>query len=395
MKPTCRVNAGCLVAIQSAGGGTGAGTEPGTRCAWRRCSARRSPPIRVCARSSFSACRPTFGSATSKSTVSPPSRRLPPRSFSRMCLRRRSPWAGSRFSPRQKTPMTPQFGSSSGSRPRDAATPALTRGSFESQARLRRRSSACGMTVNEALFERRAAAGRFCTLAVTTADLETRLRETTARVREGAAAAEAAAIEATLLEIASGGRTASQSRRGARAPGTSPGTRLTPTRSSSLTSASPSHRPERAAGCPARARAIRTRTRSGARQQDLTAALSACRCPGSGASVRAGAQHHRRPVRGLRAGGCSVVVESVTWGTAAAGRSAALQQGIVAAEETAFTDGLRRSIQTDLATIDRLQSALTPDERTTRCAKASTAPDCVFRRASTASDTLDRTLRRS
>jgi hypothetical protein len=89
------------------------------------------------------------------------------------------------------------------------------------------------------------------------------------------------------------------------------------------------------------------------------------------------------------------VVESVTWGTAAAGRSAALQQGIVAAEETAFTDGLRRSIQTDLATIDRLQSALTPDERTTRCAKASTAPDCVFRRASTASDTLDRTLRRS
>jgi outer membrane protein TolC len=53
-----------------------------------------------------------------------------------------------------------------------------------------------------------------------------------------------------------------------------------------------------------------------------------------------------------------------TWGSPGREREAlALQQSIVSAEEAAFTDSLRRSIQNDLANIDRLEGALTVDDR--------------------------------
>ena len=53
-----------------------------------------------------------------------------------------------------------------------------------------------------------------------------------------------------------------------------------------------------------------------------------------------------------------------TWGTSSRERQiAALQKKIVDTEEKAFTDQLQRAIEQDIASIDRLQSALTDDER--------------------------------
>jgi outer membrane protein TolC len=52
------------------------------------------------------------------------------------------------------------------------------------------------------------------------------------------------------------------------------------------------------------------------------------------------------------------------WGTSDREREAiALQQRIVSAEEAAFTSGLRRAIESDLATIDQLEASLPADER--------------------------------
>jgi outer membrane protein TolC len=52
------------------------------------------------------------------------------------------------------------------------------------------------------------------------------------------------------------------------------------------------------------------------------------------------------------------------WGTSDREREViALQQRIVSAEEAAFTSGLRRAIESDLATIDQLEASLPADER--------------------------------
>jgi outer membrane protein TolC len=53
-----------------------------------------------------------------------------------------------------------------------------------------------------------------------------------------------------------------------------------------------------------------------------------------------------------------------TWGATRREREAlALQRQIVSTEESAFTEGIRRAIATDLATIDRLEAALASDEQ--------------------------------
>jgi len=53
-----------------------------------------------------------------------------------------------------------------------------------------------------------------------------------------------------------------------------------------------------------------------------------------------------------------------TWGTVDRERETlALQQQIVATNEAAFTEGLRRAVQTDLATMDRLDAAVGMDSR--------------------------------
>ena len=89
-----------------------------------------------------------------------------------------------------------------------------------------------------------------------------------------------------------------------------------------------------------------------ARQQDLAAALDR---PQVSAFGRAG---YGRPglnfisdrFESYALGGVQLQWKAWTWGSSGREREAlALQQSIVTAEETAFTDGLRRAIQQDLA----------------------------------------------
>ena len=63
-------------------------------------------------------------------------------------------------------------------------------------------------------------------------------------------------------------------------------------------------------------------------------------------------------------GGVQLQWKAWTWGASARERDAlAIQREIVTAEETAFTNGVRRAIENDLASIDRLQGALASDDR--------------------------------
>jgi len=86
-------------------------------------------------------------------------------------------------------------------------------------------------------------------------------------------------------------------------------------------------------------------------------------------------------------------VEAWNWGTSDREREVqALQQTIVSAEETAFTSGLRRAIEMDLATIDHLEASLPPTNASSRCARASirTARVRLGEGVITASEYLDR-----
>ena len=82
-----------------------------------------------------------------------------------------------------------------------------------------------------------------------------------------------------------------------------------------------------------------------------------------------------------------------SWGASGREREAlGLQRSIVDAEERAFTDGLRRAIPGDLATIDRLQSALAADDRIVSLREAiqRAARVRLDERVITASDYVDR-----
>jgi outer membrane protein TolC len=250
---------------------------------------------------------------------------------------------------------------------------ALTRADLaESQARLRATLFGLRHDVNEAFFAAALLQGQIRTLAVTTADLETRLRETTARVREGAAlAAESDAIEATLLQH----RQQDEELRANRGAALARLARLSghaidvdsvlelPDLGEAVAQAR--NGLDRLRARPEYEQFERARDRA-ARQQDLAAALER---PQVSAFGRVG---YGKPAlnfindrfESYALAGVQLQWKAWTWGTAGREREAlALQQGIVAAEETAFTDGLHRSIQTDLAAIDRLRSTLTLDER--------------------------------
>ena len=71
-----------------------------------------------------------------------------------------------------------------------------------------------------------------------------------------------------------------------------------------------------------------------------------------------------------------------TWGTADREREAlALQQQIVAADEAAFVRGVERTVQTDLAALDRLEGRSRSTTASWRCARASIARrGCASRR---------------
>jgi outer membrane protein TolC len=275
----------------------------------------------------------------------------------------------------------------------------------ESQARVRTTLFALATEVNEAFFATALLQEQQGALAATLADLEARLRETTARVREGTAlAGEAAAIEATMLQQ----RQRADELRGSRGVALA---RLAALTGRSIVDDEAVSLPELGeAVAQARSGLERLRARPeyqqfdrardrAARQQDLASALDR---PQLSAFGRAG---YGKP--GLNfisdrfetyaLGGVQLQWKAWTWGASGREREAlALQQAIVTAEETAFTDGLRRSIQQDLATIDRLQAALPSDDRIVALREAiqRAAQSRLREGVITASDYVDRETER-
>jgi len=242
----------------------------------------------------------------------------------------------------------------------------------ESQVRVRTALFALRAEVNEAFFTAALMQEQIGALSSTIDSLEGRLSETNARVREGTApAGEAAAIEATILQH----RQRIDDLRTTRSTALA---RLGLLTGRAIDADATLALPELDAAA-SRARAAlqnlrerpeyeqfdRTRDRI-ARQQQLAAGADR---PQRSAFGRVG---YGRPglnfindqpeTYGLA--GLQLQWKAWTWSTSDREREAlAIQQSIVGAEEQAFTSGLRRSVEADLAAIDRLQRSLSADDR--------------------------------
>jgi len=242
----------------------------------------------------------------------------------------------------------------------------------ESQARLRVALFSLRDEVNEAFFTAALLQEQIGALAATLTDLETRLRETTIRVREGAAIpGEAAAIEATLLQQ----RQQDEELRANRGAALARLARLTgrtigsdavlalPALDDALAQAR--QELDRLRARPEYEQFARARERA-ARQQDLTAAAERPQVSAFGRAGfgKPGLNFISDQFESYALAGVQLQWKAWTWGTANRERDAlTLQQEIVAAEEAAFTERLHRAVQTDLAAIERLQNALVTDER--------------------------------
>jgi len=245
-------------------------------------------------------------------------------------------------------------------------------GLAESQAKVRTALFGLRQEVNDAFFTAALVQQELGSLEASVADLEGRLRDTEARVREGAAlAGEAAAVQASLLRQ----RQQADELRASRAAALARLARLT---NRPIDGATPIALPDLAAAV-AQARqqldAVRARpeydqfakTRErAARQQD---AVSAADRPQISVYGRAGyGQPGLNAINehgeGYALGGLQFQWKAWNWNASDHEREAlALQQEIVSAEESAFTNAIRRGVENDLATIDRLQHAAADDDR--------------------------------
>src|SRR5258706_5671357 len=242
----------------------------------------------------------------------------------------------------------------------------------ESQARVRTSLFALRNEVNEAFFTAALMQEQIGALSSTIDSLEGRLSETDARVREGAALpGEAAAIDATILQH----RQRLDEQRTARSTalarlGILTGRSIDADATLALPELDASASGARTALQKLRARPEyeqfdRTRDRA-ARQQQLAAAadrpqLSAFGRVGYG---RPGLNFINDQPETYGLAGLQLQWKAWTWNTSDREREAlAIQQSIVTAEEQAFTSGLRRSIEADLAAIDRLQRSIAADDR--------------------------------
>ena len=242
----------------------------------------------------------------------------------------------------------------------------------ESQARVRTSLFALRQEVNDNFFAAAVLQEQFGALRASIDDLEARLRETSVRVREGVALpAEAAAVEAALLrnrqqaDEVKAARTAALQRLA-----TLTGTAIAADAATILPDLADAAAQARAAIDRIRARPEyeqfdRARDRV-ARQEDVTAAgervqLSTFGRFGYG---RPGLNFISDQAEPYALAGIQLQWKAWTWGASARERQAlALQRAVVAAEESAFTTSIRRALQTDLATIDRLQDAAASDDR--------------------------------
>jgi outer membrane protein TolC len=242
----------------------------------------------------------------------------------------------------------------------------------ESQARLRVALFGIRDEVNEAFFTAALLQEQIGALGATLTGLETRLRETNVRVREGAAVqGDADAIEATLLQQ----RQQDEELRASRGAALARLSRLVGrTINADAVLALPAlddavvrSRAEldRLRARPEYEQFERARDRA-AKQGDVSAAaerpqLSAYGRAGYG---KPGLNFISNEFEPYATAGVQLQWKTWTWGTAGREREAQkLQQDIVAAEEAAFSARVRRGVENDLASIERLQSALSTDDR--------------------------------
>jgi outer membrane protein TolC len=242
----------------------------------------------------------------------------------------------------------------------------------ESRSRVQTALFQLRQDVNEAFFTAALQTEQLSALAATIDDLEARLREVTARVREGTAlAGEAAAVEATLLQSRQRAdelravRAAALARLGQLTGLAIPADAALAVPDLATAAASARASIDRLRARPEYEQFDRTREKL-ARQQELSAALER---PQVSAFGRAG---YGQPglnfisdhAEAYALGGVQLQWKAWTWGSGASERTAlALQQQIVGADEQAFTSSLRRAVELDMASIDRLETALTTDER--------------------------------
>jgi outer membrane protein TolC len=271
----------------------------------------------------------------------------------------------------------------------------------EQQAGVRTALFALRQRVNDAFFAAAALQARAGALAATIDDLEGRLRETNARVTAGTALpADAAAIEATLLQRRQDASELRVNRRAALA-------RLAVVTGQPLREDDRLDLPDlarrvadaRQAAAPPRARPeydqfARVRDRLDA-QRALSTAQERPRITAYG-KVGYGLPglnfiNDQWETYGL--GGVRVQWNAWTWGTPAREREAlGLQQQIVDADRVAFDRGLVEATESDRQTIDRLQDTLSLDDRivTLREQVASSMQVRLQEGVVTASDYLDR-----
>jgi outer membrane protein TolC len=242
----------------------------------------------------------------------------------------------------------------------------------ENQARVRSTLFALRQQVNDAFFAAATLQARAGALAATIEDLNARLRERNARVQQGTAlAADAAAVEATLLERQQDLDDLQASRRGALDRlATLTGQRLADTDMLVLPDLVAAVAQARQSQSTLRARPeyeqfARTRGRL-ARQQELTAAqerprLSTYARVGYG---KPGLNYAQSEFEAYALGGLRLQWNAWTWGSGAREREAlAIQQQVVAADEAAFARSVTTAIDGDETAIDRVQRALAIDER--------------------------------
>jgi outer membrane protein TolC len=242
----------------------------------------------------------------------------------------------------------------------------------EQQARVRTALYGLRQQVNDAFFAAAALQARAGALAATVADLQARLDEVNARVTQGMALpAEAAAVEATLLQRrqdedelrtnreATLARLAILIGQPLRDGDVLPLPNVVETVArAQQASAAVRSRPEYE-------QFARTRDRLG-RQADLTMAQERPRVWtfGKVAYGLPGLNFIVSEWEFYGFGGVRVEWKGLNWGAAAREREAlAIGEQIVAADQAAFDRGLLESTAVDRASIERLQHALTVDER--------------------------------
>jgi outer membrane protein TolC len=245
-------------------------------------------------------------------------------------------------------------------------------GLAESQAKVRTALFSLRQEVNDAFFTAALVQQELAALEASIADLDARLGETNARVREGAAlASEAAAVEASLLrqrqqaDELRASRAAALARLGRLANRTMDTDAALALPDLGAAVAQARQQLDAVRARPEYDQFAKTRART-ARQQD---AVSAADRPQISAFGRAGyGQPGLNAINehgeGYALGGLQVQWKAWSWNASDHEREAlALQQEIVAAEEAAFTSAIRRGVETDLATIDRLQRTAADDDR--------------------------------